>query len=50
MTGRVIEKDIDELVTNLKQAREQLSQMRDATAKLQATINKSKKLITDWEC
>lgn len=50
MTERVIEKDIDELITNLKQAREQLAQMRDAAAKLRATINKSKKLIADWEC
>lgn len=48
MTERVIEKDIDELITNLKQAREQVAQMRDAAAKLQATINKSKKLIADW--
>lgn len=50
MTERVIEKDIDELITNLKQAREQLVQMRDAAAKLRATIAKSKKLIADWEC
>lgn len=50
MTERVIEKDIDELIVNLKQAREQLAQMRNATAKLRATINKSKKLIADWEC
>lgn len=50
MTERVIEKDIDELIANLKQAREQLSQMRDAAAKLRATIVKSKKLIADWEC
>lgn len=50
MTERVIEKDIDELIANLKQAREQLAQMRDAAAKLRATINKSKKLIADWEC
>ncbi|MBF1762628.1 MAG: hypothetical protein HXP18_01640 [Veillonella sp.] len=50
MTERVIEKDIDELIANLKQAREQLAQMRDAATKLRATIAKSKKLIADWEC
>lgn len=50
MHERSIEKDIDELITNLKQTREQLSRMRDAAAKLRATINKSKKLIADWEC
>lgn len=50
MSERTIEKDIDELITNLKQACEQLAQMRDAAAKLRATINKSKKLIADWEC
>lgn len=50
MSERIIEKDIDELITNLKQAREQLAQMRDAAAKLRATIAKSKKLIADWEC
>lgn len=46
----VIENDIRELEANIKQIREQMAQMRDATAKLRATINKSKKLIADWEC
>nr|DAS50821.1 MAG TPA: hypothetical protein [Caudoviricetes sp.] len=50
MHEHAIEKDIDELITNLKQAREQLAQMRDAADKLRATIAKSKKLIADWEC
>lgn len=50
INDRAIENDIDELIANLKQAREQLAQMRDVAAKLRATINKSKKLIADWEC
>ena len=46
----VIENDIKELEASIKQIREQMTQLRDAAAKLRATINKSKKLIADWEC
>lgn len=45
-----IEKQIDTMLSNIRKQAENLRQLRDAAAKLRATINKSKKLIADWEC
>lgn len=45
-----IEKQIDTLLSDIREQSENLRQLRDAAAKLRATINKSKKLIADWEC
>lgn len=41
---------IDEFIAENKKARENMRKLADAAAKLHATINKSKKLIADWEC
>lgn len=45
-----IGRQIDELNENIRQLNVEWEKMRDAAAKLRATINKSKKLIADWEC
>ena len=45
-----IDKQIEELIIENRRLNARFEQMREAAAKLRATIAKSKKLIADWEC
>lgn len=45
-----IENQIDALIAENRRLIARFEQMREASAKLCATIAKSKKLIADWEC